>query len=152
MRVCVLMGMWGRGRGRGGLIRWCRRLRGLIWTVSVSYSSLITGVCETSRPVLILLVPPPRGSPESRAFAKYEHVKSGNDPASFAVPDSELPPRPFPVQALDHAAGYLLAYAVQVALLRRSVEGGSYTIKVSLVQTAKWLRTMGRVKDPMVAF
>ncbi|KAI9325468.1 putative acyl-CoA transferase/carnitine dehydratase [Zopfochytrium polystomum] len=68
-----------------------------------------------------------------------------------AAAGSSAAPRAFPVQALDHATGYLLAYGVMVALLRRSVEGGSWNVSVSLAETAWWLRSLGRL-DPDEAF
>lgn len=55
-----------------------------------------------------------------------------------------LQPRALPVQILDFAAGFLIAYASQVALLRRTQEGGSWHVKVSLLQTANWLRAIGQ--------
>jgi len=59
-------------------------------------------------------------------------------------PLQSLQPRALPVQILDFAAGFLIAYASQVALLRRAQEGGSWQVKVSLLQTANWLRSMGQ--------
>lgn len=54
-------------------------------------------------------------------------------------------PRPMPVQILDHASGYLMAYGAQAALARQATEGGSWHVRVSLAQTAGWLRSLGRV-------
>jgi hypothetical protein len=54
-------------------------------------------------------------------------------------------PKPLPAQVLDHATGYLLAYAAMTALLRHSREGGSWHVRVSLAQTGHWLRSLGRV-------
>lgn len=55
-------------------------------------------------------------------------------------------PAPLPAQALDRATGYLMAYAAMVALMRRSREGGSWHVRLSLAQTAHWLRSLGRVE------
>ncbi|WP_420993271.1 CoA transferase [Cupriavidus sp. 30B13] len=55
-------------------------------------------------------------------------------------------PRPLPAQALDHAAGYLLALGAMAALYRRATEGGSWHVRVSLAQTGQWLRGLGRVE------
>ncbi|KAF9760804.1 hypothetical protein IL306_004114 [Fusarium sp. DS 682] len=52
--------------------------------------------------------------------------------------------RPTPCQALDHAGGYLLASGVMAALYRRSVQGGSYRVEVSLAGVMKYLRSMGQ--------
>lgn len=60
-------------------------------------------------------------------------------------------PRPLPAQVLDHAAGYLLAFGAMVALHRRATEGGSWLVRVSLAQTAQWLRSLGRVPSGMSA-
>jgi crotonobetainyl-CoA:carnitine CoA-transferase CaiB-like acyl-CoA transferase len=49
-----------------------------------------------------------------------------------------------PVQALDHATGYLLAFGILAALARRQSEGGSWHVSVSLARTAYWLRGLGR--------
>jgi crotonobetainyl-CoA:carnitine CoA-transferase CaiB-like acyl-CoA transferase len=54
-------------------------------------------------------------------------------------------PKPLPTQILDHASGYLLAFGIQAALVRRAAEGGSWHVQVSLAQTARWLRAMGRI-------
>ena len=48
-------------------------------------------------------------------------------------------PGAMPVQALDHATGYLLAAAVLRAVARRTVEGGGWSAELSLAQTAAWL-------------
>lgn len=56
-------------------------------------------------------------------------------------------PKPLPTQILDHASGYLLAFGIQAALVRRAIEGGSWHVQVSLAQTARWLRAMGRIPD-----
>lgn len=53
-------------------------------------------------------------------------------------------PGKLPCQALDHATGYLAAFATMVALQRRAVEGGSWQVRVSLAQTGHWLQSMAR--------
>lgn len=57
----------------------------------------------------------------------------------------EASPRALPCQALDHATGQLLAFAVMAALLRRAREGGSWSVRLSLARTALWLRGLGRL-------
>jgi crotonobetainyl-CoA:carnitine CoA-transferase CaiB-like acyl-CoA transferase len=54
-------------------------------------------------------------------------------------------PKPLPAQALDHATGYLMAFAAMTALARRAQEGGSWHARVSLAQTGHWLRGLGRI-------
>ena len=56
-------------------------------------------------------------------------------------------PGPLPCQALDHGSGYLMAFGAIAALSRRMREGGSWHVRVSLAQTAHWLRHLGRLPD-----
>jgi hypothetical protein len=56
-------------------------------------------------------------------------------------------PKPLPAQALDHASGYLMAFGALAALIRRAEQGGSWLVRVSLAQTAHWLRSLGRVSN-----
>ena len=56
-------------------------------------------------------------------------------------------PKVLPCQAVDHASGYLLAFGAMTALLRRASQGGSWHVRVSLAQTAYWLRGLGRLPD-----
>ena len=61
--------------------------------------------------------------------------------------DAGSKPKPLPMQILDHATGYLLACGISVALVRQQQEGGSWHVKVSLAQTAHWLRSLGRIQN-----
>lgn len=54
-------------------------------------------------------------------------------------------PRPLPIQILDEATGYLMAMGAAAALWRQQQEGGSWHVQVSLAQTGRWLRGLGRV-------
>jgi crotonobetainyl-CoA:carnitine CoA-transferase CaiB-like acyl-CoA transferase len=56
-------------------------------------------------------------------------------------------PQPLPAQILDHASGYLLAFGIECALMRRALQGGSWQVEVSLARTGHWLRSLGRVPD-----
>ena len=56
-------------------------------------------------------------------------------------------PGKLPCQALDHATGYLAAFGAMIALHRRAMEGGSWLVRVSLAQTARWLVSMGERAD-----
>ena len=49
-----------------------------------------------------------------------------------------------PAQCLDYVTGYLGAFGAMEALRRRATEGGSWLVRVSLVQTAHWLKRLGR--------
>lgn len=54
-------------------------------------------------------------------------------------------PRPLPMQILDMASAFLLAFGAEAALLRQRTQGGSWHVQVSLARTALWLRSLGRV-------
>jgi crotonobetainyl-CoA:carnitine CoA-transferase CaiB-like acyl-CoA transferase len=54
-------------------------------------------------------------------------------------------PKPLPCQALDHAAGYFMAFGAMTALARRVTEGGSWHVRVSLAQAGHWIRNLGRI-------
>jgi crotonobetainyl-CoA:carnitine CoA-transferase CaiB-like acyl-CoA transferase len=60
-------------------------------------------------------------------------------------------PRALPMQILDEATGYLMAFAACAALRRQQHEGGSWHVEVSLAQTGQWLRTLGRIEDGLKA-
>ena len=52
-----------------------------------------------------------------------------------------------PCQALDHGTGYLGAFGAMVALLKQRREGGSWRVRLSLAQTAHWLKSLGRMNE-----
>lgn len=60
-------------------------------------------------------------------------------------------PRPLPMQILDEATGYLIAFGAAAALRRQQIEGGSWHVQVSLAQTGHWLRSLGRVPGGLQA-
>ena len=60
-------------------------------------------------------------------------------------------PRPMPMQILDEATGYLLAFGAAAALCRQQCEGGSWHVQVSLAQTGQWLRRLGQVAAGLAA-
>jgi crotonobetainyl-CoA:carnitine CoA-transferase CaiB-like acyl-CoA transferase len=79
-----------------------------------------------------------------RGFDSLVQTASGLNLAeaeAFGSPE----PRPLPAQALDHATGHLLAFAIMAALKRRAEQGGSWHVRVSLAQTGYWLRQLGRI-------
>ncbi|KDQ62162.1 hypothetical protein JAAARDRAFT_121978 [Jaapia argillacea MUCL 33604] len=75
---------------------------------------------------------------EGEAFAKHS---GGTTPS----------PRALPMQALDHAAGYLLAFGINAALCKTVTEGGSWGVRVSLAAVGQWIRSLGLL-DPEIAF
>ena len=80
-----------------------------------------------------------------RGFDSLVQTATGLNAAEAAAAGTPGEPRPFPVQALDHATGYLMAFGALAALLRRDREGGSWHVEVSLARTALWLRGLGRI-------
>jgi crotonobetainyl-CoA:carnitine CoA-transferase CaiB-like acyl-CoA transferase len=81
-----------------------------------------------------------------RGYDSLVQTASGFNAAEAAAAGASEP-KPLPTQALDRATGYLLAFAAMVALARRAREGGSWHVRASLAQTARWLRGLGRVED-----
>ncbi|MFT4267949.1 MAG: CoA transferase, partial [Xenophilus sp.] len=60
-------------------------------------------------------------------------------------------PRALPMQILDEATGFLIAFGAAAALARQQREGGSWHVQVSLAQTGHWLRGLGRVPGGLAA-
>lgn len=60
-------------------------------------------------------------------------------------------PRALPMQILDQASGFLMAFGAAAALWRQSREGGSWHVQVSLAQTGHWLRRLGRIEEGLRA-
>jgi crotonobetainyl-CoA:carnitine CoA-transferase CaiB-like acyl-CoA transferase len=60
-------------------------------------------------------------------------------------------PRPLPMQILDQATGYLIAFTAAAALRRQRAEGGSWHVQLSLAQTGQWLRSLGRLERGLEA-
>jgi crotonobetainyl-CoA:carnitine CoA-transferase CaiB-like acyl-CoA transferase len=80
-----------------------------------------------------------------RGFDSLVQTASGFNHAEAQAGGGSAP-APLPAQALDRATGYLMAYAVMAALMRRSREGGSWHVRLSLAQTGHWLRHLGRIE------
>jgi crotonobetainyl-CoA:carnitine CoA-transferase CaiB-like acyl-CoA transferase len=71
--------------------------------------------------------------------------QNGQVASGFAVKEGgEGPPRFSPVFYLaDLMTGYFAAAGMMAALLRRSVEGGSYEVTLSLARSAMWVQELG---------
>jgi crotonobetainyl-CoA:carnitine CoA-transferase CaiB-like acyl-CoA transferase len=59
------------------------------------------------------------------------------------VQGGEAGPELLPGAVNDYTTGYLAAFGTLVALHRRALWGGSYLVRVSLVQTGVWVRGLG---------
>jgi crotonobetainyl-CoA:carnitine CoA-transferase CaiB-like acyl-CoA transferase len=60
-------------------------------------------------------------------------------------------PKELPAQMLDHATGYLMAFAAMMAKARQAREGGSWHARVSLARTGYWLWDLGRLSEGLKA-
>jgi crotonobetainyl-CoA:carnitine CoA-transferase CaiB-like acyl-CoA transferase len=79
-----------------------------------------------------------------RGFDSLVQTASGFN-AAEADAFGQSTPRELPAQELDHATGYLLAFATMAALARRAQQGGSWHVRCSLAQTGHWFRHLGRI-------
>ncbi|MCW5694609.1 MAG: CoA transferase [Pseudolabrys sp.] len=85
-----------------------------------------------------------------RGFDSLVQTASGfNDAEAKAA--AIAGPKPLPAQVLDHASGYLIAYGAMTALLRQRRDGGAWHVRVSLAQTGRWLRSLGRIENGLLA-
>jgi crotonobetainyl-CoA:carnitine CoA-transferase CaiB-like acyl-CoA transferase len=80
-----------------------------------------------------------------RGFDSLVQSATGfNDTEAQAA--GSVQPKALPMQILDMATGFLIAFGAQTALLRQQLEGGSWHVRVSLARTGQWLRELGRVE------
>lgn len=85
-----------------------------------------------------------------RGFDSLVQTATGFNLAEAQAAGSHTP-RALPLQILDYAAGYLLAFGIQAALWRQQQQGGSWQVQVSLAGVGHWLRSLGRVADGLQA-
>ena len=81
-----------------------------------------------------------------RGFDSLVQTATGFTHAEAEAAHSERP-KSLPVPILDYASGFLMAFGTQAALLKQAQEGGSWHVEISLLQTANWLRSLGRAKE-----
>ncbi len=81
---------------------------------------------------------------QRRGFDSLVQTATGFNHAEGQAAEIEGP-KPMPVQILDFATGFLIAFAVSVALIRQQLQGGSWHVQLSLAQTAHWLRGLPRI-------
>ena len=86
----------------------------------------------------------PSGPWSRRGFDSLVQTCSGMNVSEAEHFGNGAAARPTPVQALDHAGGYLLATGIAAALYKRSTEGGSWEVHVSLAGVMKYLRSLGQ--------
>lgn len=84
---------------------------------------------------------------DRRGFDSLVQTATGFNLAEAEAAGDAARPRALPMQILDEATGYLIAFGAAAALLRQQREGGSWHVQVSLAQTGHWLRQLGRVAD-----
>jgi crotonobetainyl-CoA:carnitine CoA-transferase CaiB-like acyl-CoA transferase len=84
---------------------------------------------------------------DRRGFDSLVQTATGFNVAEAEAAGDAGKPRPLPMQILDEATGYLIAFGAAAALLRQQAEGGSWHVQVSLAQTGHWLRQLGRVRE-----
>ena len=80
-----------------------------------------------------------------RGFDSLVQTATGFNDAEGKAFGSDQP-KAMPMQILDYATGFLMAFGAQAALLRQAREGGSWLVRVSLAQTGHWLRGFGRIE------
>ncbi|MEO3783004.1 CoA transferase [Actinocorallia sp. B10E7] len=85
------------------------------------------------------------GSPwyERRGFDSLVQLATGLAHEAMLAAGSDRPV-PLSAQALDHATGYLGAFAAISGLIHRATVGGSWHARLSLAGTARWLDSLGR--------
>ncbi len=82
-----------------------------------------------------------------RGFDSLVQTATGFNHAEQTAAGADAP-RALPMQILDYATGHLMAFGVAAALVRQQREGGSWQVRLSLAQTAHWLRGLGRIEKP----
>jgi crotonobetainyl-CoA:carnitine CoA-transferase CaiB-like acyl-CoA transferase len=88
---------------------------------------------------------------DRRGFDSLVQTASGFNLAEAEAAGDPGKPKALPMQILDEATGYLIAFGAAAALWRQQHEGGSWHVQVSLAQTGHWLRQLGRVPDGLAA-
>jgi CoA-transferase family III len=81
-----------------------------------------------------------------RGFDSLVQTATGFNVAE-ALAAGSVQPKALPVQILDYATGFLMAFGAQAALHRQAREGGSWLVQLSLARTGQWLRSMGQVDN-----
>ena len=88
---------------------------------------------------------------DRRGFDSLVQAAMGFNLAEAEAAGDAQRPRPLPMQILDEATGYLIAFGAAAALRRQQLEGGSWHVQISLAQTGHWIRHLGRVPGGFAA-
>jgi crotonobetainyl-CoA:carnitine CoA-transferase CaiB-like acyl-CoA transferase len=81
-----------------------------------------------------------------RGFDSLVQTATGYNHAEAEAAGADKP-RPLPMQILDNATGFLIAFAAAAGIQRQQAEGGSWHARVALAHTAYWVRGLGRVAN-----
>ena len=65
--------------------------------------------------------------------------------------EQDAKPQFYPVSAIDYLTGYLMAFGALVALRKRTIEGGSWLVRLSLAQVGRWLQQKGELSPAEAA-
>ena len=104
------------------------------WQARRGYDTLVQSACGIA-------------NEQGVALAAQDRSKADVRRSKTAVRSTaSVAPSHLPCSALDYITGFLAAFGAVVALTRRSSEGGSWHVRVSLAQTARWLDALGRVQ------
>ena len=82
---------------------------------------------------------------ERRGYDSLMQSASGINMAEAQAKGTSKPTA-LPMQILDYASGFLMAFGTQVALHKQLTEGGSWHVQVSLARTGHWLRSLTQNK------
>ncbi|MCG2592933.1 CoA transferase [Ramlibacter sp. XY19] len=82
-----------------------------------------------------------------RGFDSLVQTATGFNRAEAEAAGDASKPKAMPMQILDEATGYLIAFGAAAALARQQEQGGTWHVQVSLAQTGHWLRSLGRVAE-----
>ncbi|MEE9347499.1 MAG: CoA transferase [Robiginitomaculum sp.] len=86
-----------------------------------------------------------------RGFDSLVQMSSGIADAGAQWASKDMP-YPLPVQALDHATGYLMAAAAIRAITQRAVGAGARSARLSLARTAELLCSNPQTRSQATAF
>lgn len=78
-----------------------------------------------------------------RGWEQLAQAVTGMASAHGEYCNDGVPALQYPAAVNDYTTGYLAAYGAMAALRHQEMYGGSYLVRVSLVQTCAWTRSLG---------